>query len=174
MGLLQGLAATVLLTSCTNLANMMLAFGSARQKEIAIRLAIGGTRSRIVRQVLVQGLMLSLTGGALGLLTATWAAQLLVSSMATVFPIFLALDLTPDTKVLFATMIFCSLATVTFGLWPALRLSRSDLLSSLKNHPARSVARSPDASPCETRSSPRNSHSRLTLGCTDEPLACEC
>ena len=134
MGILQGLAATVLLTSCMNLANMMLAFGSARQKEIAIRLAIGGTRSSIVRQLLVQGLMLSLAGGALGLLTATWAAHLLVSSMATAFPIFLALDLTPDTTVLLATMIFCSLATVAFGLWPALRLSRPDLLSSLKDH----------------------------------------
>ena len=133
MGILQGLAATVLLTSCMNLANMMLAFGSARQKEIAIRLAIGGTRSRIVRQLLVQGLMLSLAGGALGLLTATWAAQWLVSSMATVFPIFLALDLTPDTTVLVATLIFCSLATMAFGLWPALRLSRPDLLSSLKD-----------------------------------------
>jgi predicted permease len=133
MGILQRLAATVLLTSCMNLANMMLAFGSARQKEIAIRLAIGGTRSRIVRQLLVQGVMLSLAGGALGLLTATWAAQWLVSSMATVFPIFLALDLTPDTTVLFATMIFCSLATMAFGLWPALRLSRPDL-SSLKDH----------------------------------------
>src|SRR5262245_54407248 len=133
MGILQGLAATVLLTSCMNLANMMLAFGSARQKEIAIRLAIGGTRSRIVRQLLVQGLMLSLAGGALGLVTATWAAQVLVSSMATVFPIFLALDLTPDTTVLVAPMIFCSLATMAFGLWPALRLSRPDLLSSLKD-----------------------------------------
>jgi predicted permease len=134
MGILQGLAAMVLLTSCMNLANMMLAFGSARQKEIAIRLAIGGTRSSIVRQLLVQGLMLSLAGGALGLLTATWAAQWLVSSMGTVFPIFLALDLTPDTTVLLATMIFCSLATVAFGLWPALRLSRPDLLPSLKAH----------------------------------------
>lgn len=56
MGILQGLAATVLLTSCMNLANMMLAFGSARQKEIAIRLAIGGTRSRIVRQTARAGL----------------------------------------------------------------------------------------------------------------------
>ena len=70
--------------------------------------------------MLVQGLMLSLAGGALGLLTATWAAQWLVSSMATVFPIFFALAITPDTTVLFATMMFCSLATVTFGLWPAL------------------------------------------------------
>jgi hypothetical protein len=134
MGILQGLAATVLLTSCMNLANMMVSFGSARQKEIAIRLAIGGTRSRIVRQLLVPDVMLLLAGGALGLLTATWAAQWLVSSMATVFPIFLALDLRPDTTVLLATMIFCSLATIAFGLWPALRLSRPDLLPSLKDH----------------------------------------
>ena len=133
MGILQGLAATVLLTSCMNLANMMLAFGSARQKEIAIRLAIGGTRSSIVRQLLVQGLMLSVAGGALGLLTATWAANLLVSSMASAFPIFHALDLTPDTTVLVATAIFCSVATIGFGLWPALRLSRPDLLPSLKD-----------------------------------------
>jgi putative ABC transport system permease protein len=133
MSLLQGLAAAVLLTSCLNLANMMLAFGSARQKEIAIRLAVGGARSRIVRQLLVQGLMLSIAGGLLGLLTSTWAARLLVSSMATVLPISLAIDLRPDMTVLFATMAFCTFATLAFGLWPALRLSRPDLLSSLKD-----------------------------------------
>jgi putative ABC transport system permease protein len=131
--MLQGLAAAVLLTSCLNLANMMLAFGSARQKEIAIRLAIGGARSRIVRQLLVQGLMLSLAGGVFGLLIATWAAGLLVSSMATVLPITLALDLRPDMTVLLATLVFCTLATMAFGLWPALRLSRPDLLTSLKD-----------------------------------------
>jgi predicted permease len=134
MGILQGLAATVLLTSCMNLANMMLAFGSARQKEIAIRLAIGGSRSSIVCQLLAHGLMLSVAGAALGLVAATWAAHMLVASMASAFPIFLALDLTPDTTVLLATMIFCSLATIAFGLWPALRLSRPDLLSTLKDH----------------------------------------
>ena len=131
--LLQGLAAAVLLTSCLNLANMMLAFGSARQKEIAIRLAVGGARSRIVRQLLVQGLMLSLAGGALGLIAATWAAGLLVSSITTVLPISLALDLRPDLTVLAVTLAFCTLATLAFGLWPALRLSRPDLLSSLKD-----------------------------------------
>jgi predicted permease len=133
LSLLQGLAGAVLLTSCLNLANMMLAFGSARQKEIAIRLAIGGARSRIVRQLLVQGLMLSFAGGALGLLAATWAAGLLASSMATVLPISLAIDLRPDMTVLAATLIFCTLATLAFGLWPALRLSRPDLLTSLKD-----------------------------------------
>ena len=133
LSMLQGLAAAVLLTSCLNLANMMLAFGSARQKEIAIRLAVGGARSRIVRQLLVQGLMLSMAGGVLGLLAASWAAQLLVVSMTTVLPIALALDLTPDRTVLIATLIFCTFATLAFGLWPALRLSRPDLLTSLKD-----------------------------------------
>ncbi len=134
MSLLQGLAAAVLLTSCLNLANMMLAFGSARQKEIAIRLAIGGRRSRIIRELLIQGLLLSLAGGALGLITASWLAQLLVATVSTALPVSLALNLTPDFTVLAATLMFCSLATIAFGLWPALRLSRPDLLTSLKDH----------------------------------------
>ena len=133
IALLQGLAASVLLTSCLNLANMMLAFGSARQKEIALRLALGGGRGRIVRQLLVQGLVLSIIGGALGLLLASWAAQILVSSLSGVIPIAILLDVTPDARVIGATLVFCTLATIAFGLWPALRLSRPDLLTSLKD-----------------------------------------
>jgi predicted permease len=64
---------------------------------------------------------------------ATWAAQLLIASVTRVLPISLALDLTPDRAVLMATLAFCSVATVAFGLWPALRLSRPDLLTSLKD-----------------------------------------
>ena len=133
VAMLQGLAAAVLLTSCLNLANMMLAFGSARQKEIAIRLAVGGARARIVRQLLVQGLMLSLAGGVLGLVVSSWAAHLLVSEISTILPLSLLLDVTPDARVVLVTFAFCTLATVAFGLWPALRLSRPDLLSSLKD-----------------------------------------
>lgn len=131
--LLQGLAACVLLTSCLNLANMMLAFGSARQKEIAIRLAVGGARSRIVRQLLVQGLMISVAGGALGLIVSAWATQLLVAGMATVLPFAISFDVGVDSRVIVATFAFSALATIAFGLWPALRLSRPDLLSSLKD-----------------------------------------
>jgi predicted permease len=134
VALLQGLAAAVLLTSCLNLANMMLAFGSARQKEIAIRLAVGGGRGRIVRQLLVQGLLLSLAGGVLGVLLSSWAANLLVSEIATILPLSLLLDVSPDYRVVLATFAFCALATMAFGLWPALRLSRPDLLTSLKDH----------------------------------------
>jgi predicted permease len=131
--LLQGLAACVLLTSCLNLANMMLAFGSARQKEIAIRLAVGGARSRIVRQLLVQGLMLSIAGGAIGLLVSSWATKLLVAGMGTVLPFAISFNVEVDYRVAAATFSFCAIATVAFGLWPALRLSRPDLLTSLKD-----------------------------------------
>ena len=130
---LHGLAAAVLLTSCLNLANMMLAFGSARQKEIAIRLAVGGGRGSIVRQLLIQGLLLSLAGGATGVIAAAWAAQTLFATMSTVLPFAITFDVSTDYRVVLATFAFCSLATIGFGLWPALRLSRPDLLSSLKD-----------------------------------------
>jgi putative ABC transport system permease protein len=131
--LLQGLAGCVLLISCLNLANMMLAFGSARQKEIAIRLAVGGGRFRIVRQLLVQGLLLSIAGGAIGLVVASWATQLLVAGMGTVLPFAISFNVDVDYRVVVATFTFGALATVAFGLWPALRLSRPDLLTSLKD-----------------------------------------
>lgn len=133
MAMLQGLAAAVLLTACLNLANMMLAFGTARQKEIAIRIAVGGGRGSIVRQLLMQGLLLSLIGGGIGLVVASWAMQILVSSISTVLPIAVLLNVTPDQRVLLATLAFCAGATIAFGLWPALQLSRPDLLSALKD-----------------------------------------
>jgi predicted permease len=131
--LLQGLAAAVLLTSCLNLANMMLAFGSSRQKEIAIRLAVGGGRARIVRQLLVQGLLLALAGGVMGLVAASWASQALVATMSTVLPFAISFDVSVDYRVVLATFTFCALATIGFGLLPALRLTRPDLLTSLKD-----------------------------------------
>lgn len=133
MAMLQGLAAAVLLTACLNLANMMLAFGTARQKEIAIRLAVGGGRGHIVRQLLMQGLLLSLAGGGVGLVIASWAMQMLVSSLSTVLPIAVLLNVTPDQRVLLATLVFSAGATIAFGLWPALQLSRPDLLAALKD-----------------------------------------
>ena len=131
--LLQGLAAAVLLTSCLNLANMMLAFGAARQKEIAIRLAVGGARYRIVRQLLVQGMLLALAGGVVGLITASWASQALVAGMGTVLPFAISFDVSTDYRVVLATFTFCALATIGFGLWPALRMTRPNLLTSLKD-----------------------------------------
>ncbi len=124
--------AVVLLIASLNLANMMLARGAARHKEIAIRLAIGGGRGRIVRQLCTEGFLLAILGGAAGLLVASWGSALLIRSLVSVAPFDLVFDSKPDIRVLAATMAFCMLSTIVFGLWPAWRLSRPDVTLDLK------------------------------------------
>jgi predicted permease len=131
--LLQGLAGIVLLISCLNLANMMLAHGVSRGREIAIRQAIGGGRARIVRQLLTEGFILSIAGGAAGLGAAYLASTLLLRSMARIMPVSIALEPAPDARVITATVVFAAVATVIFGLWPALRLSRIDTVRALND-----------------------------------------
>jgi predicted permease len=131
-GLLMAMAAIVLVVSCLNLANMMLARGTARRKEIAMRLALGGGRGRIVRQLLTEGLMLSLLGGALGLLLAYWGVNLLVATLMPLSPVPLTFDGTPDIRIMAATLAFCVLSTLVFSLGPAWKLSRTSVVSELK------------------------------------------
>ena len=83
----MGLAGVVLLIACLNIANMLLARGAARRKEIAIRLAVGGARGRIVRQLLTEGLLLAFAGAAGGLLLAYWTTEALAGSLASVMPL---------------------------------------------------------------------------------------
>src|SRR5205823_8900434 len=84
--LLLGMAVVVLLVACLNLANMLLARGAARRKEIAIRLALGGTRWQIVRQLLSEGFVLALLGGLGGLILGLWSSGLLIGSMRKLMP----------------------------------------------------------------------------------------
>jgi predicted permease len=132
--LLMAMTAIVLAIACLNLANMLLARGTSRRKEIAIRLALGSGRGPIVRQLLVEGFLLSLAGGAGGLLIAFWATRLLVASMAPAMQgmFALALDPAPDLRVLLATLGFSALSTLVFGLGPAWKLSRTDVVPELK------------------------------------------
>jgi len=130
--LTMSMPAVVLLIASLNLANMMLARGTARHKEIAIRLAIGGGRGRIVRQLCTEGFLLAILGGAVGLLVASWGSALLFRSFASVAPFDLVFSSKPDIRVLSATMAFCMLSTIVFGLWPAWRLSRPDVTLDLK------------------------------------------
>ena len=138
--LLLSLAAVVLLIASLNLANMMMAKGAGRRKEIAIRLAIGGGRRRIIQQLVTEGLLLAIVGGAAGLFVASWSTTLLVGSMARLAPIDLVYDASPDVRVIVATLAFCALSTVVFGLFPAWKLSRPDVWFDLKESTGETVA----------------------------------
>ena len=134
--LLMGMASLVLLTACLNLTNMLLARGTARRKEIALRLALGSGRARVLRQLLTESLLLAGVGSLAGLLLATWGASLLVTSLSSALPFVVMLDTTPDIRVLAATIGFCVLSTMISGLGPAWRVTRPDVLPDLKEQPA--------------------------------------
>ena len=140
--LLLCMAGVVLLIASLNVANMMLARGAARRKEIAIRLALGGGRRDIVRQLLAESLMLALMGGTAGLFIAWWSTELMVRSMSRLAPIDLVYQATPDLRVLGATFAFCLFSTLLFGFMPAWNLSRPDLVTDLKEGELRRNAQS--------------------------------
>src|SRR5437588_7204863 len=133
--LLMGMAGAVLLIACLNLANMLLARGTSRAKEIAVRLAVGASRWRIVRQLLAEGLLLAICGGGVGLILSIWCNNLLLHSLATLLNnvnFSFIVDLTPNLAVLAVTFVFCLLATMLFSLGPALKATRADLVNDLK------------------------------------------
>ncbi len=130
---LLAMATVLLLVAALNLANMLLARGGARQREIAIRLAVGAGRWGVVRLILVEASMLSLAGGAVGMWIASGASQLIVSAVGFLFPsIGIVFDPAPDARVLAATLGFCAFGTAVFGLGPALSLSRADVVTALR------------------------------------------
>ena len=124
----------VLLIACVNMANLTLARGIVRRRELAIRLALGATRFRVVRQVLVESVLLALAGGAVGLLLANWGMKFLTSGL----PEYLTdsnariSSLKIDATALAFTIALSFLTTIVFALVPALHLSRVDLNSTLK------------------------------------------
>ena len=132
-GFLLTLSGLVLVIACLNIANMLLARGAARRKEIAVRLALGARRSRIIWQLLTESLLLAAAGGALGLLFSYWTMRIFLSSLGSALPFTLTLNPAPDWAVLAATIVFTAIGTVAFGLGPALGLSRRDLVGDLKD-----------------------------------------
>ena len=131
--LLLAMAAVVLLIAALNVTNMMLARGAARRKEIALRLALGGGRSAILRQLFLEGLLLAGLGGIAGLGLSYAGNLFFVESMLRLVPFDLFIPTAPDIRVLAATTAFCLLATVVFALLPAWKLSRPSLVSDLRS-----------------------------------------
>jgi predicted permease len=129
---MMGMAAVVLLIACLNLANLLLARGRTRGREIAVRLAVGGSRTRILGQLLTESLMLSLVGAAIGVVLGMGGTMLLVNSLAPAMPFAFAVSPVPDLRTLAVALGLALMATAAFGLGPALRLARTDLAPQLK------------------------------------------
>jgi predicted permease len=129
------LAILVLLVSCANAANLLMGRSAARAKEITIRLAIGASRFRLVRQLLTENLLLALLGGSLGLILAAAGAQFFSSwPIPTDLP--MVLDVHLDRRVLLYSLAMSLVSLLGFGLAPAIKATRADLISSLKTREA--------------------------------------
>jgi predicted permease len=127
---LLGAVGFVLLIACVNVANLLLARGSARQRELAVRAALGAGRGRIVRQLLTESVALSVVGGIGGLIAAFWTIDLLVALSPIPFPTFVRIGV--NLTVLAFTFTVCVLSGLLFGVAPALAASRTDLVATLK------------------------------------------
>jgi predicted permease len=138
--MLLAVAGAVLLISCLNLANLLLSRGTVRRREIALRLALGAKRRHVVRQLLTEAFVLSLLGGAAGLFLAFWLTRLFAIAAGSSLPYVVVFKTTPDLRVLAATLGFCGLSVLLFGLGPAWRLSHPVLVTDLKEQLSRPVS----------------------------------
>jgi putative ABC transport system permease protein len=127
---LLGAVGLVLLIACANVANLLLARGAARQKEIAVRAAMGASRGRVVRQMLTESILLSAIGGIAGLLLSVWLTEVLLSIVPAGAPRMDQVGL--DYRVLTFAFVVSALTGILFGLVPALQASKLDVSSSLK------------------------------------------
>jgi macrolide transport system ATP-binding/permease protein len=133
------IVAMVLFVACANIANMLLARGAARQREISVRLALGATRARVIRQLITENILLSLAGGVAGLALSVVVSKLLRIAVEEVLAeglgsdFALSLNLNPDARVIGYALVLSLIAGVVFGLSPALQFTKPELASSLRD-----------------------------------------
>ena len=139
MGIVQAATLIVLLIACSNVANLLLARAAGRQKEIGVRLCLGASRGRVIRQLLTESFLLATLGGIAGLLLSWWSLKaFLASALLSKAPTgpsveTIAHHLNPDGRILAATFVLSLMAGIVFGLVPALRATRADLVAQLKD-----------------------------------------
>lgn len=130
--LLMGAVSLILLIACANVVNLLMARGMARHREIRLRLAIGASRGRLVRQLLTESAMLGLIGGAVGLALATWGTRLIAAFIADGDPA-ISFDIAPDGRVLTFTAVISLGSAMLASLAPALRASRTKITPDMRN-----------------------------------------
>jgi putative ABC transport system permease protein len=136
---LMAMVGLVLLIACANVANLLLARGASRQKEMAIRFALGASRLQVMRQLVLESLVLASVGGALGIILASWVAALLLRSLPAESSLPLAFSSSPDLRTLGFAIAISALTGIVFGLVPAFQTTHSGIASALKDQ-AGSVA----------------------------------
>jgi putative ABC transport system permease protein len=140
--LLMAIVGLVLLIACVNVANLLLARASARQREVAVRLAIGATRGRLIRQLLTESVLLAFAGGLLGMLVAHWGTEALLK-LSLGERASQGIQASPDLRVLLFTALMCLLTGLVFGVVPALRSSRVAVAPTLKESAPAQAGRLP-------------------------------